>query len=469
MIRRRYDRHGLLALDPKAFFFLFDEPEQHDVEMRGDVAIINVRGPLDHHSGWWCDNYDAILDRVTSACASAAKTIVLRVDSPGGAVSGCFETARAIREKCAAASKGLVSYVDGQACSAAYALASAAPRIVLPPTAMVGSIGVIDTRLDVSTADAAMGLRFAFITSGARKADGNPHLALSAEELADRQTIVDSLAEVFFELVAEMRGIDASAVRALEARVLPGSAAVKEGLADEVMSFERLLASLAAAPAGAGMATKYEEARAALEDLAKGDDEEAKKAKKALKAMDEGDDDKEKDAEGDPPADDDKAKDDKAKDDKKDKSEAHASGIVSASTAADLASVVSALGRQVSELRAKNESSDRAAFLASRPDLDPSLRAVLANKPLAEVKEIVNAIPKPKAPKPAATATVPATRGEGQSDGPSVTVSDETAKMDAAMGITKYEMGSRREGNTIHFGVMPVKQAANDAGKDGAK
>ncbi len=467
MIRRRYDRQGILALDPKAFFFLFDETEQNDLEVRGDVAIINVRGPLDHHEGWWCDSYDAILDRVTDACSSSAKAIVLRVDSPGGAVSGCFETARALRDKCAKAGKTLVAYVDGQACSAAYALASSASRIVVPPTAMVGSIGVIDTRVDVSNMDAAMGLKFAFITSGARKADGNPHLALSAAELAERQTIVDALADVFFDLVAEMRGVDASTVKSLEARVLPGASAVKEGLADEVMSFEQLLASLSGAAIGANMATKMEEARAALEEAAKGDGEEAAKAKRALAAMDKeddkkGDDEKKDDADAegeDPPADEEKPK----------KEEARAKGSVSASTAGELASTVSEMGKEIAALKAANESGARDAFLASRPDLDPSLRKVLASKPLAEVKEIVNAIPKPKTPKPAASATVQGTRGEGQVEATVPSQSDQTAEMDARMGITNYEMGVRRDGNAVVFGVMPVKNAAGNAGKDGVK
>lgn len=462
MTRRKYEREGLLAIDPRAFLGMFLEPPAKPVNtVVGDTEIVAVSGPLDRQEGDWCDSYDAILTRVGSAVRGPCSTIVMRVDSPGGVVSGCFETARAIRELVRASGKRLVCYVDGQACSAAYALASAADEIIASETSVVGSIGVIDTRVDATANDAANGYRFAFITSGSRKADGNPHQGISAAELIDKQGIVNSLASVFFGLVSDMRGVDAAP---LEARCFVGADAKAAGLVDEIKPFGDLLASFAAK--GQTM-SKYSEARAALEEAAKGDDEEAKKAKKALAAMDgepDGDEKKnDKSAEGD---DGDKGKDPPAEDKKE---EARAKGSVSASTAGDLASIVSEQGKEIAALKAANESGARDAFLASRADLDPSLRKVLVSKPLAEVKEIVNAIPKPKAVKPAATATVQATRGEGQIDGVSPSQSPHAAQMDAAMGITKYELGSRREGNAMVFGVMPVKSTAGNAGKDGAK
>lgn len=467
-MRRRYDRQGLLALDPKAFFELFfDEPDRTN-EVEGDVAVVSICGPLEHHAGWWCDSYDEILERVDAACTSQGTAIVLKIDSPGGLVSGCFEAARAIREKCAAAGKRLVAYVDGQACSAAYALACAASEIVVPETGFVGSVGIIDTRLDCTEFDKQVGTKFAVITSGARKADGHPHLPITTAELAESQARVDSLAGVFFDLVEELRGRPAAEVAALQARVYHGESAVAVGLADSVRSFPELLEAIRSPieqePTMTTKASKYSEGRALLEEAAKGDDEEeAEKAKRALAAMDGEPDDEKKDddegskSEGDEPPDDEK-KDDDAK--------ASRSGRVSASTAGALASTVSLQGRRLAALEREREAEARATFLATRPDLDESLVKVLETKPLAEVKAIVNAIKKPAVPKPAAAAApgVAPTRGASQVDrpGPAAT-SPHARRMDEAMGFVEPVLGVKREGTALVFGVMSAAEAAEYA------
>ena len=47
---------------PEAFFFLFG-PVVKETERLGDVAIVYLNGPLDHHIGGCGDSYEAILDR----------------------------------------------------------------------------------------------------------------------------------------------------------------------------------------------------------------------------------------------------------------------------------------------------------------------------------------------------------------------------------------------------------------------
>lgn len=239
----RFQKEGLLALRPQAFFMAFEEPARREVQTLGDTAIVEILGPLAQRKSWW-DSYEEIVERVDVACASNAGRIVMRIDSPGGELYGCFDAARAIRSKCAAAGKKLIAFVDGDACSAAYALACAASRIVVSETSFVGSIGVMESRVDVTGADARIGDRYAIVTSGARKADRHPHVAINDAELASTQTRVESLAAVFYDLVAEMRpGLSRKSIRALDAGVLHGAAAVRAGLADQVASFDALLES----------------------------------------------------------------------------------------------------------------------------------------------------------------------------------------------------------------------------------
>lgn len=465
-IERRYERSGVLAIEPQAFLGLFFASPEPPVNTRlGDVEIVDIRGPLDQHDDRWCDSYEAISRRVRLACEGDAKAIVLRIDSPGGEAAGCFEAARSLRSMAAAVGKPLYAYVDGKALSAAYALACAASRIVVSDTATIGSIGVISTRSDYTEQDAARGVRFAVVANGKRKTDGHPHVPISEDELKATQAIVDSIAGVFHGLVAELRGTTPAAVAALEAGVFHGQAAVSAGLVDEVLSFDALLASIAGG-GNTNMTTKYEEARKALEEAAKGEGDEAKKAKRALAAMDDDKSDDDDKAKSESDKDDEKAEsegDDKDDDDDKEESKkaASATGSVGASTAADLAAALSAQSKRLAKLEAQREGEERKALFASRPDLDPALVKVLETKPLAEVKAIVDAIPKPKVPKPAAASTVTGTRGEGQGEGTAARLPpEEKARLDAMMGLTPMASGVKNEAHRLVLGAAVPKTEA---------
>jgi membrane-bound ClpP family serine protease len=88
--------------------------------------------------------------------------IVLNLDTPGGAVNGVDELARAIfaaRER-----KRIIAYVGGMGASAGYWLASAASEIVVSDAAILGSIGVRMVAQDTTEADRKSG-RVEFISS----------------------------------------------------------------------------------------------------------------------------------------------------------------------------------------------------------------------------------------------------------------------------------------------------------------
>lgn len=205
----------------------------------GDVAVVSVEGPLAQRA-WscWCfegDGYDAILTRTQAALDDVGtRAVVLRLDSPGGEVAGCFEAVRAIRAAAAKAGKPLVAYVDEMACSAAYALACACDEIVCPDTGLVGSVGVITAVCDESGALALEGVKVAVITSGAAKADGHPAIPLAEDARARIQGDVNHLAAIFAAEVAAARPLTAAAVLALDAQVFRGGPALEARLVDRV-------------------------------------------------------------------------------------------------------------------------------------------------------------------------------------------------------------------------------------------
>lgn len=216
-----------------------DEEDEHDhrFEMRDGVAIISIDGPLSQRGdSWWWDGYEAVEHRLAAALASSATGIVLKVNSPGGVVAGCFEAAKRMREACVRAGKPVVAYADEMACSAAYALACIADTIVLPPGGTVGSVGVIATASDRTKANELEGHAIVVVTSGDRKADLHPDVPLSDAAVAQLRARVDLLAGLFSDWVAQRRGTTSEAVAALQAATFDGQAALTAGLADRVGS-----------------------------------------------------------------------------------------------------------------------------------------------------------------------------------------------------------------------------------------
>ncbi len=165
--------------------------------------------------------------------------ILLDVDSPGGETGGVFELAEFVRK--GTSIKPIWAVANDSAFSAAYAISSAASRVINTRTGGVGSIGVIALHVDQSAADSQNGLSYTAITAGAHKSDYSPHEPLSNEAQARLQTEVNRLYDLFVAHVAAMRAVSADAVRATEAGLYFGPEAIDVGLADSLMSFDEAL------------------------------------------------------------------------------------------------------------------------------------------------------------------------------------------------------------------------------------
>jgi ClpP class serine protease len=491
----------MLAIDPRAFFELFFVPQSRAVERVGTVDVIEISGPLVQRDEMWCDSYDAIRARFKESIAGDARAIVLRFDSPGGDASGCFETARALRADALAANKPLYAYID-KACSAAYALATAATHgIAIGETCCSGSVGVMASRPDYTAQNAMQGLRVAFVSSGSRKLDGNPDYAVSEAELAETKKHVDDLAGKFFALIGDMRPqLPAATVAGFDGGVFYGEGAVEVGLADGVATFDELLASASGGNAMTLQAkSDYDSARASLEKVAKGSDANASAAKRALAAMeevepkkdeeekkdneiadDEGDesqldgetsaedsDDDEPAADGGTPA----ASSDDAPDHHKKKSETGAGAAPAAqASGSDIElSLAAKVHRLEAQAAAEKEARLRRRLLARRPDFEPEVKAVLSKVSIKALREAVETWPKKTVKRTPPITTVGATRSEDQVDtqaGRTARAGAESAaEMDRRMGFTTQKLGCRRDGSTLYFGVMSADEDKPEVGK----
>lgn len=220
----------------------------YDVDKKGTL-VVPVRGFLTRKTPFalgWATGYDYIAQAVERGAADPdVARIVLHVDSPGGEVIGCFDTADAIHA--ARGAKPILAASGGNALSAAYAIASAADRVTIPRGGAAGSIGVVAMHMDTSAAMAMNGLVVTLIYSGARKVDGNPFEPLPEDVRADIQADIEQTYALFVSTVARNRGLSEDAVRATEARTMMSPRALDAGLIDEVASFRNATAAFAAA------------------------------------------------------------------------------------------------------------------------------------------------------------------------------------------------------------------------------
>lgn len=251
------DRFGLAKLfrmdgtsAPLADFDLRDEDRAQDraYEVVAGVAIIPIQGTLVQKLGsihpWsGMTGYDGIRANISMALAdSSVKAIALDIDSPGGEVAGCFDLVDSIFA--ARGSKPIWAILTESAFSAAYAIASAADKIVVPRTGGVGSVGVICAHVDMSKALTDAGINVTLITYGEQKAAGSEFKPLEESALKKFQADVDAMGELFVATVARNRGMKPEQVRSTQAGTFLGADGVKIGFADAVMAPDEAFRSL---------------------------------------------------------------------------------------------------------------------------------------------------------------------------------------------------------------------------------
>lgn len=240
-----------------------DSEEPMCVVTDSGIAIMSVMGTLVQRSSWLdamsgLTSYAKIGFEFAQAEADPkVRGILLEIDSGGGEVNGCFD----LVDQIAACTKPVWAVANESAYSAAYAIASAADRIVMPRTAGVGSIGVIALHVDQSQRDQKTGYTYTAVYAGSHKNDYTSHAPLADDQRIALQGEIDRMYQMFVDTVATNRGISADAVRATQAALFHPQAAIDVGLADDIGTlddvineFEQFLANptgmRTAAPAG---------------------------------------------------------------------------------------------------------------------------------------------------------------------------------------------------------------------------
>lgn len=226
----------------------------------GGVAVVTVAGDIvDGEAGPGTAAGTSVAELVKKAIDDdATKAIVLRVDSPGGSVTGA-ETIRAALMEAKEAKLPVVVSMGNVAASGGYWVSTTADRIFAEPSTITGSIGVFGIIPSFETTLAKAGIT----TDGVKATplSGEPDVTGGISPAFDAlaQASVEDIYRRFVGLVANARKMTPARVDEIaQGRVWDGGTARQIGLVDQ---FGGLDDAVAAAAKLAGLSGAQAQAR----------------------------------------------------------------------------------------------------------------------------------------------------------------------------------------------------------------
>lgn len=211
------------------------------------VAVVRVEGVIigtddtNYLSG--AGSGTVIADLKAAEADEDVKAIVLRVDSPGGTVTGSAQIHETIRDE---VTKPVVVSMASVAASGGYYVSAPADYIFARADTTTGSLGVIMSMFNVSGLLDEWGVDVINVTSGPNKALGSPYDAISPEHLEILEVLIDESYDEFVQIIVDGRGLDDGIVRQLaDGRIYSGRQAVANGLVDELGNFADAIAKAA--------------------------------------------------------------------------------------------------------------------------------------------------------------------------------------------------------------------------------
>jgi len=190
------------------------------------IGVVLIEGVLR-------DSRDAIRQLDKYERDSGIKAIVLRINSPGGAVVPSQE----IYDKVLHVKKfkKVVVSMGSVAASGGYYIACAADRIIANPGTITGSIGVIIQFSQIEDLLKKVGLKATVVKAGRYKDVGSPVREMTSAERALIQGVIDDIHDQFIEAVVSNRGIPRKELEHIaDARIFTGRQALEVGLVDSL-------------------------------------------------------------------------------------------------------------------------------------------------------------------------------------------------------------------------------------------
>lgn len=217
---------GLGFLGLMALGFLAAMVGEHEFSFaKAPIVLVKIEGGI-------FDSEKTLKDLEACLHDRNVKALVVRIDSPGGAVAPSQEIfAELIKLK--KAGKKIVVSMGTVAASGGYYIASAADKIVANPGTITGSIGVVMESFGLQDLAQILHVEPRLIKSGKMKDVGNPFRQMTDEEKIFLQKLSDNMYDQFLNDVSEQRQIPLEKLKVLaEGTIYSGQQAHELNLVD---------------------------------------------------------------------------------------------------------------------------------------------------------------------------------------------------------------------------------------------
>ncbi len=203
------------------------------------IALVYGLGPvmLGHEDGGAFSDPAMTSGRLVAALNEAkddpeVRAVIFRIDSPGGSAVASDAIWRAVGQVREAGKPVIVS-MGGVAASGGYYVAAGADRILALPGTVTGSIGVVSGKFVLSGLWQELEVNWDRVQAGANAGYWSPNRDFTNSQWQKLQDGLDAVYEDFLGVVAEGRGLEVEAVRAVAGgRVFTGADALESGLVD---------------------------------------------------------------------------------------------------------------------------------------------------------------------------------------------------------------------------------------------
>lgn len=198
-----------------------------------NVAEVAVEGPISRDGRGLLPSTpnstpaDDIVEQIEAADDDPnAEALLVKLNTPGGEVGASDDIRAAAREFDGPS----IAYATDLCASGGYWIASGCDERWARDHTLVGSIGVIMSRVNASELAEKLGLSYEPFTAGAYKDAGTPLKELTDDERDYLQGLTDGYYEDFIERVSAGLNLQADEIRDTEARLYLGDAALELGL-----------------------------------------------------------------------------------------------------------------------------------------------------------------------------------------------------------------------------------------------
>lgn len=250
---------GLLALSGCSLVTLDFQPkirplEEETVEGKGSskVLLLDLSGVLSEDLPSFSLGAPPprvpLLARVREELRKAeeddrVRAVIVRINSPGGTITASDVLYHELLAFKARRKIPMIAAIMDVGASGGYYAALAADTIVVNPTTITGSIGVVMVTVNAQGLLEKIGVTPLAIKSGPMKDAGSPFRSLTEAERAVFQSIIDEMYGRFVGLIVQSRKLPEDRVRALaDGRVYTADQALRLGLVDRIGYLEDVVA-----------------------------------------------------------------------------------------------------------------------------------------------------------------------------------------------------------------------------------